>query len=181
MQKKILVVSSANMDFVMNIDRVPEAGETVIDSGACEYIPGGKGANAAIALAKLGADCTFCTRIGADMNGERLATLYAQSGIDTSHIGVDRECATGVASIMVDREGQNRIIVFPGANERIPDEDITASFDSNPDALFMQFEIPFHSVLKAAEEAAAKAAAEEKAMANTRLLEEIRDLLKNRA
>lgn len=156
MRKKILVVSSANMDFVMNIDRIPEAGETVIDSGACEYIPGGKGANAAIALSRLGADCTFCTRIGADMNGERLAKLYASSGIDTSYIGVDRECATGVASIMIDREGQNRIIVFPGANERIPASDIVASFDSKPDALFMQFEIPYHSVITAATEADAR-------------------------
>ena len=150
MQKKILVVSSANMDFVMNVDRIPEAGETVVDSGSCEYIPGGKGANAAISFSRLGAECTFCTRLGADTNGEKLYKLYRDSGINTDYIGIDREVSTGVAAIMVEREGQNRIIVFPGANDRIADEDIVRAFDTQPDALFMQLEIPFDSVLTAA-------------------------------
>jgi len=154
MQKKILVVSSANMDFVMNVDRIPEAGETVVDSGSCEYIPGGKGANAAISFSRLGAECTFCTRLGADTNGEKLYNLYRDSGINTDYIGIDREVSTGVAAIMVEREGQNRIIVFPGANDRIAGEDIVRAFDTQPDALFMQLEIPFDSVLTAAEAAA---------------------------
>lgn len=141
------------MDFVMNIDRVPDAGETVVDGGSCEYIPGGKGANAAISFARLGADCAFCARVGDDTNGRQLAKLYTESGLDVAYLGVDREISTGIAAIMVDREGQNRIIVFPGANERIPDSEIARSFECEPDALFLQLEIPFHSVVTAAQEA----------------------------
>ena len=71
--KKILVIGSANMDLSLNVYRVPEAGETLTDNGGVAYTPGGKGANAAAALAKLGADATFCAKLGQDMHGKPFA------------------------------------------------------------------------------------------------------------
>ena len=70
MSKKILVVGSANMDLSMNMYRVPAAGETLIDDGGVAYLPGGKGANSAVAFAKLGADAILCAKLGADLHGQ---------------------------------------------------------------------------------------------------------------
>ena len=75
MSKRILVVSSANMDMVLNVDFVPNAGQTVIDSGSYSYVPGGKGANSALAFARLGGECVFLTRVGTDANGDSLLSL----------------------------------------------------------------------------------------------------------
>ena len=70
--KKILVIGSANMDLSMNMYKLPQAGETLIDDGGVAYVPGGKGANAAVAFAKLGAESIFCAKLGADLHGQRL-------------------------------------------------------------------------------------------------------------
>ena len=119
MKKKILVVSSANMDFVMDAPYIPAAGETIICSGAYKYVPGGKGANSAVAFVRLGADCVFCTKLGADGNGDTLYNIYNNEGIDVSHILRDPEAPTGLATIMVGADGNNRIMVYPGANMKI--------------------------------------------------------------
>ena len=150
MNNKILVVSSANMDMVMNIDRVPCAGETVIDNGSYSYVPGGKGANSAVAFSRLGADCTFLTRLGKDSNADSLLSLYKSEGIDTSYIEHDDTAPTGLATIFVEKTGQNRIIVFAGANQKITSESIDNAFSSPPDALYMQFEINFDAIIHSA-------------------------------
>ena len=155
-RKRILTVSSANMDFVMNVSRVPSAGETLQDSGGYDFIPGGKGANAAVSISRLGGESVFCTRLGNDQNGEKLLKIYKAEGIDTRFIKIDHEAPTGLASIMVEPDGQNRIIVFPGANLRISKEDIASAMLCRPDALFMQLEIRREAVLTAAACAAAK-------------------------
>ncbi len=149
MKKRVLVVSSANMDFVMNVGRVPEAGQTVIERREYAYVPGGKGANAAMALAKLGADSIFCTRVGNDTHGQRLKNLYTESGIDARFVKMDRSAATGLASILVEEDGNNRIIVYPGANMNLTEDDIEDAFTCLPDALFMQLEIPDEAVITA--------------------------------
>ncbi len=154
MKKKILTVSSANMDFVMNVSRIPEAGQTLQDSGGYDFIPGGKGANAAVSISRLGGESVFLTRLGSDQNGEKLLKIYRAEGIDTRFIKLDPEAPTGLAAIMVEPSGQNRIIVFPGANRRISDEDISAAMLCRPDALFMQLEISREAVLTAAARAA---------------------------
>ncbi len=151
---KILVVSSANMDFVMNIASVPRAGETVISAGDYRYVPGGKGANSAVAVARLGGECVFCTRLGCDANGDALFSIYNNEGIDTSFIGRDSTAPTGLAAILVEENGANRIIVFPGSNMTIEDSAIRAAVAEKPDALYMQLEISRESVLLAANEAA---------------------------
>ncbi len=148
---RVLVVSSANMDFVQRIDKIPAAGQTVVTDCTYEYIPGGKGANSAVAFARLGADTVFCTRVGADNNGATLRRIYQNEGIDTRFLAEDEEKATGLASIIVEEDGTNRIIVYPGANTGISENEIEEAFTTYPDAVFMQFEIPFEAVATAAD------------------------------
>ena len=150
MSKKILVVGSSNMDLSMNLFKVPDAGQTVIDDGGVAYTPGGKGANSAVAVRRLGGDSVFCCRLGKDANGSIMHNIYKKEGLDTRFIVVDPDAVTGLGAIMVEPNGQNRIILFPGANVRLTREDIDASFISRPDALLMQLEITQDAVMHAA-------------------------------
>ncbi|MBQ9744243.1 MAG: ribokinase [Clostridia bacterium] len=151
--KRILVVSSANMDMVMNVDFVPVGGQTVIDKGTYSYVPGGKGANSAVAFSRLGAKCIFLTKLGKDANGDVLLSLYEKEGMDISYIKRDTEVASGLAAILVEKTGQNRIIVFPGANSRIELDTVSEAIAGKPDALYMQFEINYDAIIHAAIEA----------------------------
>lgn len=150
MKKRILVVSSANLDFVQRMRRVPRAGETVTESATYSYVPGGKGANSAVTFARLGDDCVFCTRLGADANGNRLLSVYEKEGIDIRFILRDKKVPTGLASILVEEDGANRIIVYPGANNAITVPDVEDALTCYPDAVYLQFEIPDKATLAAA-------------------------------
>ena len=155
--KKILVIGSANMDLSLNVYRLPVAGETLTDNGGVAYTPGGKGANAAVAFAKLGADTALCTRLGADQHGQQLYTYYRELGMDTSHVKVDRENPTGFAVVIKEIDGQNRIIHYPGANLNITAEQMLEAVEKcRPDAIFVSFEISFESALAAARIAESK-------------------------
>ena len=154
--KKILVIGSANMDFSMNFYKMPESGETVVDDGGVAYIPGGKGANAAIAFKRLGADTVFCAKLGADIHGQKLYNYYKDIGLNISAVKVDHDNPTGLAVVMREGDGSNRIIVYPGANNHITNEAIIEAFDCNPDAVYIGFEIPFSAAVSAAKVAAAK-------------------------
>ncbi len=151
MKKRILVVSSANMDFVMKVGKLPEAGQTIIESRDYSYVPGGKGANAAVALARLGADTVFCAKLGNDSNGQKLKSLYVENGIDVRFMKLDRNVPTGLASIIVEDNGANRIVVYPGSNMTLSRDDIEDAFTCLPDAVFIQFEIPEAAVICATE------------------------------
>ena len=155
-KKRILVVGSANMDLSLNVYRVPTAGETVSDDGGVAYVPGGKGANAAVALAKLGADSVLCAKLGRDLHGQQLYNYYKEVGVDTSYIKVDLANPTGFAVVMKEYGGQNRIILYPGANTSITRENIEAAFASSPDALYIGFEASFDTALTAARIAASR-------------------------
>ncbi len=147
---RILVVSSANIDFVQQMRRVPYSGETVVETDmSYSYVPGGKGANSAIAFARFGADCIFTCRLGRDSNAKRLISIYQREGIDTRYIREDPEAPTGLASILVEENGKNRIIVYPGANMTLSLDDIETGFTCYPDALYLQLEIPDEAVLEA--------------------------------
>ena len=150
MKKRILVVSSANMDFVMKVKKLPEAGQTVIEHQSYSYVPGGKGANSALALARLGADSIFCARLGSDVNGKKLKELYDANGIDTRFLRLDRLNPTGLASIIDEENGANRIVVYPGANDFLSEDDVEDAMTCIPDAVFIQFEIPEEAVIAAA-------------------------------
>lgn len=154
MKKRVLVVSSANMDFVMKMKKLPEAGQTIVEEREYSYVPGGKGANSALAFARLGADSVFCARVGADVNGKKLKELYDSNGIDTRFMKIDRLNPTGLASIIVEESGANRIIVYPGANAAMSEDDVEDALTCLPDAVFLQFEIPDAAAIAAAKFAA---------------------------
>ncbi len=144
--KTILTVSSANMDLNMRVERAPEKGETLI-GGTYSYKPGGKGANSAVTLAKLGAHSVFCAALGSDANGNTLRELYDSVGVDTSKILTLNDCPTGLATVTVESDGANRISVFSGANAMLSPEHAVSAVESlKPDAVFCHFEIPFETV-----------------------------------
>lgn len=113
MSKKILVISSANMDFVMAVGAIPLTGQTMVESRSYKYVPGGKGANSALAFARLGADSVFCTRLGRDANGEALRRLYDGAGIDTRYIVEDASSPPAWPSLWSRTEGQTASLSIP--------------------------------------------------------------------
>ena len=147
MQPRILTVSSANMDLNMRVKEAPVKGQTVFGK-SYSYVPGGKGANSASAIAKLGAESYFCTSLGNDNNGKALLTLYNRLGIRTEYIKTDSGLPTGLATVTVEDDGANRITVFSGANLSVsPEIAENAFYGVKPDAVFCHFEIPFETVV----------------------------------
>jgi len=142
---QVTVVGSANVDLVARCERLPRAGETVTDATFSRY-PGGKGANQAVALARLGAGVRFVGRVGRD--GFALESLAAE-GVDVSAVRVD-DAESGVALIVVDAAGENTIVVAPGANARLRPEDVVVG---ETDAVLCQLEIPLEAVAAAASQA----------------------------
>ena len=118
----LLVVGSANADLVVAVDRRPGAGETVLGSDLVVH-PGGKGANQAVAAARLGARTALLARVGDDGHGQLLRTSMESAGVDTSGVLVGG-APTGVALITVDPSGDNSIVVSPGANGRLTPDDV---------------------------------------------------------
>ncbi len=149
---RIVVVGSANTDFVVAVPSIPAPGETVLGSDL-QAIPGGKGANQAVAAARLGAEVRFIGRVGNDDFGKQTLTNLQQEGIDTRFVLVSDDAPSGVALIAVSAQGENSIVVAPGANMRLTAADIhhaTAAF-ANADAVIAQLEIPLEAVEAAAQ------------------------------
>lgn len=143
MSHKILLVGSSNMDLSLNIARLPDVGETLTDNGGVSYSPGGGGANAAVALAKLGADAILVTRLGADLYGQKLYNYYKESGVNTSFVKVDRDYPTGFSVKIKESSGAERTLSFPGANDHLNQDSVSDAFASSPDGVFLNFEISF--------------------------------------
>jgi len=122
----ILVVGSINMDLVVRAPHIPAGGETVLGSDFATY-PGGKGANQAVAVARLGGACRMIGCVGRDAFGEQLLAGMKSEGIDYTHIQVTPDTPTGVALIIVDAKGENSIVVASGANHRLSPDDIFAA------------------------------------------------------
>ena len=138
------------MDLSMNMYKLPAPGETLNDDGGVAYTPGGKGANAAMTFKKLGAETVFCTKLGADLHGQKLYGFFKESGLNTSYIKVDRDNPTGFAAVIKESSGQNRIIYYPGANVHLTRENLAEAFSSAPDAVYINFEVSFDVALAAA-------------------------------
>jgi len=145
--KKIIVVGSTNMDMVVKTDHIPAPGETVL-SGAFFMNPGGKGANQAVAISRLGGEVVFITKLGNDIFGKQFSRLFKEEGIDTSYLISDEKLPSGVALITVDKAGENSIVVASGANAQLNPEDIKNALAEIVDAAFLlvQLEIPMHTV-----------------------------------
>lgn len=150
---RLVVVGSTNTDLVVAVPRIPSPGETVL-GGAMETLPGGKGANQAVAAARLGADVTFVARIGDDDFGRSARAGLLRDGIDTRFVGVTPGVASGVALIAVREEtGENAIVVAPGANACLSPDDVdaaAAAFD-RADAVVVSLEVPLEAVARAAD------------------------------
>jgi ribokinase len=139
------------MDLVMQTDRVPRGGETLLGR-QFTYIPGGKGANQAVAAARLGGSVTMVGRVGQDDFGSALLATLAGDGVDTTHVRRDLAAATGVALITVDAAGQNTIVVVAGANGHVSPADVDAAAAAFTEAavLLVQLECPLPAVAQAA-------------------------------
>jgi ribokinase len=149
---KVVVVGSINMDLVVRSPRFALAGETILGH-TFDTIPGGKGANQAVAARRMGAEVAIVGRVGDDEFGQTLRRNLAAEGINTECLQITPSESTGVALITVDDNGENTIIVVPGANGRLTVDDIEGARDliAGADILLMQLEIPLPVVERAAQ------------------------------
>ncbi len=151
MKKKprYLVIGSINMDLVLQVSSIPSAGESCL-ADQYRYSAGGKGANQAAAASRLGADVAFIGKIGDDANGLQLLETQKAFGVDTSFLKTDPHAPTGLAVVMVEPDGKNRILVFPGSNMLLMPEDVVPVIESGMyDVLIIQLEIPRQTVIAA--------------------------------
>jgi ribokinase len=147
----ILVFGSINMDLVVRTARIPTPGETL--KGETFFTaPGGKGANQAVACARLGASTRMIGRVGNDVFATSLLESLQNNNVDTSGVVLDADHPSGIASIFVDETGQNSIVIVPGANGSVGEDDIRLLKKSlnGVRVLLLQLEIPIHSVMAAA-------------------------------
>jgi ribokinase len=146
---RVVVVGSVNLDLVATCHRLPKPGETVGDARLARH-PGGKGANQALSARRMGAEVSLVARVGDDANADEALALLREAGVDLSLARRDPKEPTGVALIVVDEDGENQIVVAPGANQRLAPADVNvAGFD----AVICQFEVPIETVEAAAEQA----------------------------
>jgi ribokinase len=144
---RILVIGSSNTDMVIKTDKIPVPGETIL-GGTFLMNPGGKGANQAVAAARLGGKVTFITKRGNDLFGNQTIGLLMREGIDSQYVVKDMDHPSGVALITVDRSGENSIVVAPGSNGHLLQDDIPAKlFETKKfGILLLQLEIPVTTV-----------------------------------
>ena len=148
---KIVVVGSLNMDLVVRMPQIPRPGETLL-GGVFKTFPGGKGANQAVAAARLGAHVTMIGCVGDDSFGREMRETLDREGIDTTHVLVHPQSGTGVALIQVDSAGQNSIAVASGANFELTASDVESAMKSigKFDVLVMPLETPLETIYTAA-------------------------------
>jgi len=151
----ILVVGSLNMDLILQLSVIPIAGENLIGSHY-QYAHGGKGGNQAIAAAKIGADVTFVGCVGNDAFGDELISSLQKNGISTEYVARHATTSTGLAVIVLEDDGQNRIIVYPEANMALTTDDIDKVFERHFDGMIIQFEVPEDVVVHACKRAKEK-------------------------
>jgi ribokinase len=151
-----VVFGSINLDLVVKTPRLPLPGETLTGHGFTTA-PGGKGANQAVAIARLEVSSYMVGRVGGDNFGRELLASLQGAGVQTEYVLVDKNISSGVAAIAVDDAGENQIIVIPGANGRVDKTDVERLQDllSEAKVLLLQLEIPLKSVIIAAQVAKA--------------------------
>ncbi len=151
-EKSILVVGSLNMDQVVRVPHLPALGETLLGAGSLKLVPGGKGANQAVAIARLGAPVAMAGRVGNDPFGTQLLASLQTNAVNAELIAVDQEEASGVAFIFLSPEGNNAIVVASGANMHVgkDSQQNAAIFGriAQAQALVLQLEIPLETVVE---------------------------------
>ena len=149
---KTVVLGSSNTDMMVQSERLPKPGETIL-GGTFFMNAGGKGANQAVAAARLGGNVTFICKVGDDLFGRQSVDLYQKEGINTNFITIDKSNPSGIALINVDKQAENCIVVAMGANGTLVTDDLKNAEKEIIDAriLFMQLEIPMATVEYAAQ------------------------------
>ena len=144
--KNICVIGSLNMDLVVNVDTMPKPGQTIIGSNFKE-VPGGKGANQAVAMTRLNGNVSMIGKVGEDGFGQTLINSLKNDKVDTTYIQTSKG-ATGVALITVDKNAQNSIVVSPGANFEVKEDDIDNNIEAikNSDIVVLQLETPLNTL-----------------------------------
>lgn len=147
LSKKIIVAGSTNMDMVVKSARIPAPGETILADGFFMN-PGGKGANQAVTVARLGGEVIFVSKVGNDVFGKQLAQLFSDEGVNGAYLLTDEALPSGVALITVDQQGENSIVVAAGANGHLLPEDLKEVIkEVNPNGIIlMQLEIPMRTI-----------------------------------
>ncbi len=147
MRPLILVIGSTNTDMVIKSERLPKPGETII-GGTFLMNPGGKGANQAVAAARLGGNVVFITKVGKDIFGKKAKEGFRKEGISDKSVYTDTINPTGVGLIMVDKNGENIIAVASGANAHLTVEEINQSeiYFRQAEIILMQLEVPLETV-----------------------------------
>lgn len=142
-----MVIGSTNTDMVIQTDHLPSPGETIIGENFF-MCPGGKGANQAVAAARAGGNVTFITKVGSDVFGNKALVLFEKENIDTSHVYVDPLSPSGVALITVEKNGENCIVVAPGANGTLSADDLKNARQSiaKSSYILLQLEIPLATI-----------------------------------
>ncbi len=152
-KSKIIVIGSANTDMVVKAGKLPLPGETVL-GGTFFMNAGGKGANQAVAAARLGGNVTLVTKVGNDIFGKQTIESLQKDHVNTDFVFVDKEAPSGTALIILNQEGENCIVVAPGANANLLPSDIEAVTGiSNAEIILMQLEIPMETILVVAKKA----------------------------
>ena len=143
----VVIIGSSNMDLNVYSERLPNRGETVT-GGTFRQSLGGKGANQSVASARSGAKTIFISRIGRDAFGDQMKNQLEREGIDTSRIIRDPQEASGIAFILIDKNGDNMISVAPGANAKLSTEDITNNSEiiESASSIIVQMEIPIETI-----------------------------------
>jgi ribokinase len=154
---RIIVIGSSNTDMVVKSKKLPAPGETIL-GGIFLMNPGGKGANQAVAAARLDGNVTFIAKTGNDLFGEQSIHIFKNEGIDTRFMIRDKKNPSGIALISVDENGENSIVVAPGSNAALSAYDIDdAAYEADPsDVFLMQLEIPVSTVEFVAERVSGK-------------------------
>lgn len=139
----ITVVGSSNTDFVLKADRLPGRGETIL-ADSFKVVPGGKGANQAVAIRRLGGSVAFVARIGDDAFGRNAIANFKRLGVNTKYITIDKAAPSGLAFIVVDKDGANAVVVAPNSNARLLAEDAECAktIIEKSHFLLIQLEIP---------------------------------------
>ena len=147
---EVVVVGSANLDLVVEVESIPVAGETVL-GGDLRRIPGGKGANQAVAAARFGRQVAMIGRVGDDDAGTMLRAGLDAAGVDTTNLGTTADTPSGTALIAVGADGDNAIVVSPGANSRLSAADIGGAAEvlGAADVVLAQLEVPVEAVAAA--------------------------------
>jgi len=151
-KENIVVVGGCNTDFVFDVAQFPAPGETVVCKSFNTF-GGGKGANQAVAAARLGANVTLIARVGNDDRGHSAFRFFQSEGIQTDYMAFDDDLATGLAMIAVNAKGENTIVVSPGANARLSPQDIYSAETvfRTAQVVLLQLEVPIVTVMAAVE------------------------------